>query len=78
MIQGTPTFLNKWTPSESLTKEDTTKVLVWVKMHDVPLAAYTSDGLSMIATKIGKPLDSYTSTMCLDSWRPSSYARALI
>ncbi|GJS44356.1 zinc knuckle CX2CX4HX4C containing protein [Tanacetum coccineum] len=37
-----------------LTKEDTSKVPVWIKMHDVPLAAYISDGLSMIATKLGK------------------------
>ncbi|GJV58879.1 reverse transcriptase domain-containing protein [Tanacetum coccineum] len=34
----------------------------------------------MIATKIGTlmMLDSYTTTMCLDSWGGSSYARALI
>ncbi|GKD57652.1 hypothetical protein Tco_1291039 [Tanacetum coccineum] len=41
-------------PSVSLTKEDTSKVLVRIKMHDVPLAAYTSDGLSMIVTKLCK------------------------
>ncbi|GJU91396.1 hypothetical protein Tco_1303819 [Tanacetum coccineum] len=80
MIRGIPIFLNKWLPSVSLTKEDTSKVLVWIKMHDVPLAAYTSDGLSMIATKLCKPmmLDSYTNTMCLESWSRSSYARAMV
>lgn len=33
----------------------------------------------MIATKIGRSmmLDSYTSTMCLESWGRNSYARAL-
>ncbi|GKF34639.1 zinc knuckle CX2CX4HX4C containing protein [Tanacetum coccineum] len=41
MIRGIPIFL---------------KVLVWIKMHDVPLAAYTSDGLSMIVTKLCKPM----------------------
>ncbi|GJV48386.1 hypothetical protein Tco_1438598 [Tanacetum coccineum] len=56
MIRGIPIFLNKWLPSVSLTKEDTSKVLVWIKMHDVPLAAYTSDGLSMIVTKLCKPM----------------------
>jgi len=46
----------------------------------VPIAAFSEDGLSLIATKLGKPimLDSYTSSMCLDSWGRSSYARALI
>nr|XP_043639249.1 uncharacterized protein LOC122610319 [Erigeron canadensis] len=28
---------------------------VWVKMHDVPLEAFTEDGFSMLATKHGKP-----------------------
>ncbi|GKA90956.1 zinc knuckle CX2CX4HX4C containing protein [Tanacetum coccineum] len=38
------------------------------------------DGISLIATFIGKPvmLDSYTSSMCNDSWGRSSFARYLI
>nr|GEU63988.1 ribonuclease H-like domain-containing protein [Tanacetum cinerariifolium] len=38
------------------------------------------DGISLIATFIGKPimLDSYTSSMCNDSWGRSSFARRLI
>nr|GFB50445.1 zinc knuckle CX2CX4HX4C [Tanacetum cinerariifolium] len=38
------------------------------------------DGISLIATFIGKPvmLDSYTSFMCNDSWGRSSFARCLI
>ncbi|GJZ70120.1 ALP1-like protein isoform X1 [Tanacetum coccineum] len=38
------------------------------------------DGLSVISTKLGTPLmlDSYTSDMCMESWGPSSYARAMI
>ncbi|GJS29400.1 RNA-directed DNA polymerase, eukaryota [Tanacetum coccineum] len=49
-------------------------------LHDVPMVAYTSDGLSLIASKIGTPmmLDSYTSSMCLESRGRSSYARILI
>lgn len=75
-----PIILNKWTPSARLTKENRTTVPVWVKMHDVPLTAFTADGLSVIASKIGNPLmlDSYTSTMCNESWGRSSYARAMI
>ncbi|GKB88123.1 hypothetical protein Tco_0960395 [Tanacetum coccineum] len=50
-----------------------------VKFHDVPLVVYTSDGLSLIATKIGlMMLDSYTNFMCLESWGRSSYATVLI
>ena len=64
----------------SLTKENVNKIPVWVKIHDVPVAAFTADGLSVIATKIGTPimLDSYTSSMCNESWGRSSYARAMV
>ncbi|GKD83607.1 hypothetical protein Tco_1350446 [Tanacetum coccineum] len=53
---------------------------VWVKFHDVPLVTYTSDGLGLIAMKIDTPMmfDSYTNSMCLESWGQSSYARVLI
>ena len=49
-------------------------------MHDVPLQVFEEDGISLIATFIGKPimLDSYTSSMCKDSWGRSSFARCLI
>ncbi|GJT72221.1 hypothetical protein Tco_1031507 [Tanacetum coccineum] len=51
-----------------------------VKLHGVPVTAFSEDGLSSIATKLGTPLmlDSYTSNMCIQSWGRSSYARALI
>ena len=70
IIRSIPIILNKWSPNVSLTKEDLTKVPVWVKLRDVPLAGFNQDGLSAIATKVGKPimLDSYTSTMCMRSW----------
>ncbi|GJS43697.1 reverse transcriptase domain, reverse transcriptase zinc-binding domain protein [Tanacetum coccineum] len=49
-------------------------------MHDVPIAAFSEDGLSMIATKLGRHimLDAYTSLMCMESWGRTSFARALI
>ncbi|GKF59395.1 hypothetical protein Tco_0176181 [Tanacetum coccineum] len=52
----------------------------YVKFHDVPLVAFSSDGLSMMATKIGTPmmLDTHMNFMCLESWRRSSYAKILI
>ncbi|GJT64393.1 zinc knuckle CX2CX4HX4C containing protein [Tanacetum coccineum] len=53
---------------------------VWVKLHDIPVTVFTKDGLSVIATRLGKPimLDSYTSTMCMDSWGRMDFARALV
>nr|XP_043611677.1 uncharacterized protein LOC122583323 [Erigeron canadensis] len=80
MIRSIPIFLNEWNPNVSLAKVDMTNVPVRVKLYDVPLAAYTEDGLSMLASKLGQPilLDTYTSHMCVNSWGRHSYARALI
>lgn len=80
MIRTVPIILDAWTSNLNLTKDDITSVPVWVKLHDVPIEAFTEDGLSMIATNLEKPimLDAYTSTMCLESLGRTSYARALI
>ncbi|XP_021996262.1 uncharacterized protein LOC110893463 [Helianthus annuus] len=80
IIRSQPLFLNSWTPKTKLEKKEVKTVQVWVKIHDIPLAAYTEDGLRLIATTIGKPkmLDSFTTSMCMDAWGRSSYARALI
>ncbi|GJY18587.1 zinc knuckle CX2CX4HX4C containing protein [Tanacetum coccineum] len=80
IIRSIPIILNKWSPNVSLTKEDLTNVPVWVKLKDVPLVGFTHDGLSAIATKVGKliMLDSYTSSMCMESWGRPSYARAMV
>ncbi|GJS21071.1 zinc knuckle CX2CX4HX4C containing protein [Tanacetum coccineum] len=44
------------------------------------LILFEEDGISLIATFIGKPvmLDSYTSSICNDSWGRSSFTRRLI
>jgi hypothetical protein len=61
LVRNKPIFLNVWSPASKLKKEDIQQVAVWVKFHDVPLAAYSDDGLSMMAKKVGKPklLDTY-------------------
>ncbi|KAM0043987.1 putative RNA-directed DNA polymerase [Helianthus debilis subsp. tardiflorus] len=80
LIRNVPIFLKPWSSETEIKKEEFKKIPVWVKMHDVPLAAYTEDGLSLIASRIGSPkfLDNETSNMCLESWGRSSYARAVI
>ncbi|GKD45729.1 retrotransposon protein, putative, ty1-copia subclass [Tanacetum coccineum] len=73
-------ILKKWNPDVNFIKEDVGNVPVWVKLHGVPMTAFSEDGFSVIATKLSTPLmlDSYTSDMCIQSWGRSSYARALI
>nr|GEV11935.1 zinc finger, CCHC-type [Tanacetum cinerariifolium] len=50
------------------------------ELHNVPIVASSEIGLSLITTKLGKPimLDGYTSNMCINSWGRNSYARAVI
>ncbi|GKC75608.1 hypothetical protein Tco_1126382 [Tanacetum coccineum] len=69
-IRKDPLILKKWNPDVNLLKEDMGNVSVWVKLHGVPVTAFSEDGLSAIATKLGTPLilDSYTSDMCMYSW----------
>nr|GEV62553.1 hypothetical protein [Tanacetum cinerariifolium] len=80
MIRNAPIILNKWSPNMSLTKDKVTKVSVCVKMHKVPIVAYYEDGLSLIASQVGKPimLDAFTSEMCADPLGRLRFARALI
>ncbi|GKE74829.1 beta-caryophyllene synthase, partial [Tanacetum coccineum] len=79
-IRSHPIILTKWNPDVNLLKEDVGNVPVWVKLHGVPVMAFSQDELSAIATKLGTPimLNSYTADMCLQSWRRSSYARVMI
>ncbi|GKC57395.1 retrovirus-related pol polyprotein from transposon TNT 1-94 [Tanacetum coccineum] len=62
LIRNVPLILTKWSPNMTLSKDEVTRVPVWVKMHKVPVVAYTADGLSLIATQIGNPLglDAFT------------------
>nr|GEY54700.1 zinc knuckle CX2CX4HX4C [Tanacetum cinerariifolium] len=75
-----PIILKKWSTNTRLLKEKLTRIPIWVKLHDVPIQVFEEDGISLIATFIGKPvmLDSYTSSMCNESWGRSSFARCLI
>ncbi|GJS47179.1 cytokinin dehydrogenase 3-like protein [Tanacetum coccineum] len=70
-ILNNPLIMKKWHPDENLLKEDVNTIPVWVKLHGVPVTAFSDDGLSAIATKLGTPLmlDSYTSDMCMQSGR---------
>nr|GFA38261.1 hypothetical protein [Tanacetum cinerariifolium] len=79
-IQNNQLILKKWHPDENLLKEDVSIVLVWVKLHGVPITAFREDSLSVITTKLDTPLmlDSYTSDMCMQSWGRSSHARVMI
>nr|GEW47806.1 hypothetical protein [Tanacetum cinerariifolium] len=64
----------------NIIKVDVCNILIWVKFYDIPITAFTKDGFSAIATKLGIPLmlDSYTAAMCMDYWGWSNYAKAMV
>nr|GEW97652.1 hypothetical protein [Tanacetum cinerariifolium] len=72
--------LPKDVASKVKSRGEVTKVPVWVKLYNVPVLAYSEDGLSLLGTQIGKPimLEAFTSSMCVQSWGRISFARALI
>ncbi|GKC82943.1 zinc knuckle CX2CX4HX4C containing protein [Tanacetum coccineum] len=80
MIRNSPIILKKWTINTNPTKEEFTCIPVWVKLLDVPIHVFSKDRICLIATQLGKPimLDSYTSSMCIESWGWSSFAWCLI
>lgn len=80
LIRLVPIVLNIWTPYTVLKKGEITMAPVLVKLHNVPVVAYSETGLSVITTMLGRPimLDAFTSTMCLKPWGRNTYARALI
>ncbi|GJV98058.1 retrovirus-related pol polyprotein from transposon TNT 1-94 [Tanacetum coccineum] len=80
LIRNIPLILTKWSPNISLSKDEVTRVPIWVKFHKVPVVAYSEDGLGLIETQVGTPimLDAYTSDMCVDTWGRMGFARALI
>ncbi|GJR63979.1 hypothetical protein Tco_0010044 [Tanacetum coccineum] len=52
-IHNNPLIPRKWHPDENLLKEDVSTIPIWFKLHGVPIMAFSEDGLSAIATKLG-------------------------
>ncbi|GKG35694.1 zinc knuckle CX2CX4HX4C containing protein, partial [Tanacetum coccineum] len=80
LIRNVPMILKQSTPNANIMKEAVCNIRVWVKFHDVLITVFTKDGLSAITTKLGNlvMLDSYTATMCTNSWDMASYARSMV
>ncbi|XP_020678706.2 uncharacterized protein LOC110096898 [Dendrobium catenatum] len=55
-LLGKPFVLQKWHPKFKPIKEEFSSVLIWVKIHDLPLACWNSEGISRIVSKIGIPV----------------------
>nr|GEW53347.1 hypothetical protein [Tanacetum cinerariifolium] len=56
LIHNVPLILKQWTLNANIMNEDVCNIPVWVKFYDVPITAFTEDGLYAIETKLGDQL----------------------
>ncbi|GJS97983.1 hypothetical protein Tco_0819153 [Tanacetum coccineum] len=52
LIRTVPLILNVWSPNTDLKKAEVKKAPVWIKLHHVPIVAYSEIGLSLITTQL--------------------------
>ncbi|XP_028553732.1 uncharacterized protein LOC114580392 [Dendrobium catenatum] len=52
-FHGKPFIFQKWTKNFHPTRENFTSVMIWVRVHNLPLVCWNSEGISKIASKIG-------------------------
>ncbi|PWA91582.1 hypothetical protein CTI12_AA007890 [Artemisia annua] len=70
----------KWSPDMNMQKVEPSKMPVWVKMVDIPLEAWSVEGISALASSIGMPflMDTVTAAMCHKGMGNLGYARVLV
>ncbi|KAL0287711.1 UNVERIFIED_CONTAM: hypothetical protein Sradi_7118100 [Sesamum radiatum] len=56
LFQGQPIVLQRWEPGMSLRKQKHTQIPVWIRLKHLPMEYWTSEGLSVVASGVGKPL----------------------
>jgi len=74
-IAGPPIILKKWHKGLKLSTMGISKIPIWVKFLKLPMEYWTEEGLSFVASMVGKPLhvDKVTATC-----ERITYARACI
>ncbi|GJT83823.1 zinc knuckle CX2CX4HX4C containing protein, partial [Tanacetum coccineum] len=80
LVNNKPLFVQKWDPSMGLNKVEQTKVPLWVSIVNVPLEAWSTEGISALASSLGKPLimDNMTAKRCQFGEGRLDYARVLV
>ncbi|GJV19201.1 zinc knuckle CX2CX4HX4C containing protein [Tanacetum coccineum] len=80
MVKNKPMFVQKWNSEIGMEKMEPKRLSVWVKIVNVPLEAWSVDGISALASSLGKPMlmDTMTATMCHKGVGNFKYARVLM
>ena len=48
--------IRHWTPNMQFSKDDLSRIPVWIKLYHVPLEYWTNKGLGYVASALGVPL----------------------
>ncbi|KAL0420742.1 UNVERIFIED_CONTAM: hypothetical protein Slati_3097100 [Sesamum latifolium] len=56
LFQGQPIILQQWELGMALQKHKHTQVPVWIRLKHLPVEFWTNEGLSIVASGIGRPL----------------------
>ncbi|GJW24772.1 RNA-directed DNA polymerase, eukaryota, reverse transcriptase zinc-binding domain protein [Tanacetum coccineum] len=80
MVNNRPLIVQKWNPDIGMQKAEHCKLPIWVKLTDVPLEAWSTDGISALASSLGNPLimDAMTASMCHNGMGRIDFARVLV
>ncbi|PWA66526.1 RNA-directed DNA polymerase, eukaryota, Reverse transcriptase zinc-binding domain protein [Artemisia annua] len=80
IVNNKAMMVQKWDTSVDLNKIEPDVLPLWVKFVNLPLEAWTTKGLSAIASRLGKPImmDTMTTKMCSQGVGRLGYARVLI
>ncbi|GJX73332.1 RNA-directed DNA polymerase, eukaryota, reverse transcriptase zinc-binding domain protein [Tanacetum coccineum] len=80
MVKGKPMIVQEWDPSVNIEKVEPCKIPIWARMINVPLEAWSSRGISTLASRLGRPImmDSMTASMCYSGIGRIGYARVLV
>ncbi|GJT15613.1 RNA-directed DNA polymerase, eukaryota, reverse transcriptase zinc-binding domain protein [Tanacetum coccineum] len=80
MVNNKPFFVQKWDIHVCLDKREPTHIPIWVRLCNIPLEAWTTNGISALASRLGKPLimDNLTAEICKKGVGRVKYARVLV
>ncbi|GKA72537.1 RNA-directed DNA polymerase, eukaryota, reverse transcriptase zinc-binding domain protein [Tanacetum coccineum] len=80
IVINKPLVAQKWDINMSIDKTKPDKLPLWVRLCNLPFEAWSINGISALASRIGKPLimDAMTASMCKHVTGRIRYARVLI
>ncbi|GJT76140.1 zinc knuckle CX2CX4HX4C containing protein [Tanacetum coccineum] len=80
MVSNKPIIVQKWDINMCLDKIEPATVPLWIRMSNVPLEAWTTKGISALASRVGKPMvmDQITGTLCKEGMGRFRFARVLV